>query len=564
MVALATAIGFLAGCGDAEPPGVPNVRHVVLITLDTTRDDALGRKVGEADLTPNLSKLAREGLRFERAYTPTPLTLPAHASLLTGLIPPRHGLRENGMQPLSQAADTLAERLSANGFRTAAFVSARVLDRFFGLDQGFERYDEPGETGEMGRDATVAESGYLERRARDTVERALDWLIERKEGERVFLWVHLFDPHVPYVPEDEFLQRAGGDAYLGEVAAMDDALGRLFDELDRSGRADETLVVVAGDHGEALGEHGEPTHGALCYESTARVPLILSLPPAVASRSRAHPRDLASLVDLYPTILSSLELPIPSGLDGIDLLAGQAPPEHGIYLEAYSGYFHYGWSPLVGWRDARGKYLHSPCPEYYEVDRDAGERDDLLRKRPRQVEAALEAISLVLSRPALPDEGSEGSARFAEDLRRLGYAHMPSDGSPLASPLEETERPCPKDRARELIPMLQAHNLYEAGRADEALALVDPLLRQNPGNLLALELKSHCLLAANRFDEARPVLEERLRRGPGRADVHLNLALCLEQKGEIGAAIEALEAALRIDPSDETTRSRLAELELRR
>src|SRR5262245_50119282 len=309
-----------SGCGRGE------AHSVLLVTFDTTRADALGAYGCTPSVTPNLDRLASEGVVFEQAYTVAPLTVPAHASLLTGLVPPRHGVRDNGRSALPASADTLAEVLRARGFETAAFVSALVLDRGFGLDQGFERYDQPPLVERVKGDEKV------ERSARETTLAATRWLAERERGQPFFLWVHLYDAHNPYVPPPDDLARAGGDAYRGEIAAVDDAVGVLLDALHARGLDSEPLIVLTADHGESLGEHGERIHGALCYEAAVRVPLVFRFPGAPPMPG---PVRLASLVDLFPTTLARLGVPIPAGLDGIDLFAADAPPGRGVYFEAY-------------------------------------------------------------------------------------------------------------------------------------------------------------------------------------------------------------------------------------
>ena len=276
-----------------------HARSVVLVTLDTTRADALSSYGGTEGLTPHLDALAEESLVFDRAYTVVPLTLPSHASMLTGLIPPRHGLRVNGASRLPEEAVTFAEVARAGGMETAAFVSAVVLDAAFGLAQGFEEYDAPSHS------LVQADSHYADRTGTEVVDRASAWLSARDPGTRFFLWVHLWDPHGPWDPPPELRARAPHDetGYLGDVALADQAFGRLMETLRTTGHADEAMVVVVADHGEAFWEHGEYSHGALLFEPTMRVPLIVRFHDGHRAGERSD--AIASVVDLFPTMTAA-------------------------------------------------------------------------------------------------------------------------------------------------------------------------------------------------------------------------------------------------------------------
>ncbi len=535
----------LVACSDGERSRAP--RSVLLVTFDTTRADALSGDAESRVLAPRLAALADGGVRFPRAYSVAPLTLPAHASLLTGLVPPRHGLRDNGLAALPQSATTLAELLRARGFDTAAFVSSVVLARAFGLDQGFERYDQPElDTREVGE-------AQAERPARDTARAAAAWLAERDGTRPFFLWTHFYDPHVPYRPTPEHLARAHGDAYRGEIAGLDDALGVLLDALARAGRTDETLVVVTADHGESLGEHGEPTHGALCYEAALRVPLVFRFPGAPPAPG---PVRLASLVDLAPTLLALLGAPVPEGLDGIALFDPAAPRERGVYFESYAGFLNYGWSPLAGWLDGRGKYLHSSEPEFYLCLSDPAEAHDLARERPDECALARTHLQELLARPALEPETRAENDELARALSTLGYGRG-NDASELPPPLAPSERPSPKARSHELATLLRAHALFEAERFAECQPLVEQLVRENPLHLLALDLLALCRMHAQEFAAAEATLRQRLALGEA-ADARLNLGLCRLELGDRDGALRELERAARLAPDQPAIQEALA------
>jgi arylsulfatase A-like enzyme len=524
----------LVGCdaGPREP------RSVLLVTLDTTRADVLAGDAASRALAPRAAALADEGLRFPRAYSVAPLTLPAHASLLTGLVPPRHGLRDNGRAALSPAAETLPELLAARGFDTAAFVSSVVLARGFGLAQGFATYDGPEP------EARAAGHAQSERSARATAAAAAAWLAERDPARPFFLWVHFYDAHVPYRPAPEHLARAGGDAYRGEVAAQDEALGLLLDALEARKRARETLVVLTADHGESLGEHGEPTHGALCYEAALRVPLVFRFPGPPPAPG---PARLASLVDLVPTLLERLALPVPEGLDGVPLFAPDAPAERGLYFESCAGFLNYGWSPLAGWLDARGKYLHSSAPEFYLPQQDPREAHELAATRAADCARAREHLAEVLARPALAPTAAAEDQALAAAIGALGYARGSAEVV-VPDPLAPSALPSPRARAHELEPLLRAHALFESGRYGECRPLVEAIVRENPRHLLALDLLGLCRMHAGDFRAAVEAWHQRLALSET-ADTRLNLGLARLELGDAAAALREIEAALRLAPA---------------
>jgi arylsulfatase A-like enzyme len=514
------------------------VRNVLLVTLDTTRADVLSGDAPSRALAPHIAALAEHGVRFPRAYTVAPLTLPAHATLLTGLVPPRHGVRDNGLAALPGSAETLAEILLADGFATAAFVSALVLDRGFGLAQGFEVYDQPA----LAPRASASQS--VERPARATASAAAAWLQGLDRARPFFLWVHLYDAHVPYEPAAEHLARAGGDAYRGEVAALDDAVGLLLDTLVAEELESQTLVVLTADHGESLGEHGEPTHGALCYEAAVRVPLLFRFPGAPPVPG---PTRIASLADLCPTLLARLGLALPPGLDGLDLFAADSPRERGVYFESYSGYLNYGWSPLAGWLDERGKYLHSSEPEFYACLTDPEERHDLARSHARECERARANLAELLARVPLARAALAASAELESALTALGYARGGALAPELPAPLAPSDRPSPRSRAHELAPLLRAHALFEAQRFEECRPLVEAIVRENPRHLLAADLLALCLMHAREFERAEAVLRRRLALAEA-ADARLNLGLCRLELGDARGALSEIEAAERLAP----------------
>src|SRR5580765_3395253 len=376
-VASAVFVGLIsAACGKRPLDLAQGAdRNVLLITIDTLRGDALGCDGGPAR-TPNIDAIAAGGLRFSFAHAQAVVTLPSHASILTGLYPFQHGYRENSGYRLTSGVQTLASRLKASGFSTGAFVAAFPLDARFGLTPGFDTYD--GRFDDVG---SGAEFLLPERPASVVVDRAVRW-IQQRDG-RWFAWVHVYDPHAPYRPPAPFDREYATQPYYGEVAAVDQALGPLLTAA--RGAARPTLVVLTGDHGESLGEHGELTHGLFAYESTLRVPLIVA---EVGNAAGARPpQDLREVsdqparhVDIAPTILDALALPVPPELPG-HTLRTRADREGGAarasYFEAMESMLDFGFAPLDGVVAGREKYIRLPLPELYDLAADRGEASNL-------------------------------------------------------------------------------------------------------------------------------------------------------------------------------------------
>jgi arylsulfatase A-like enzyme len=534
---LALGLGaLLAGCGGpAEPP-----LSAVLITMDTTNRDTLGCYGQALPLSPHLDALAQQSLVFEQCRTVAPLTLPAHTSILTGLVPLRHSVRDNGLLPLAQSAETLAERLQKAGFQTAAFVSAVVLAAPYGLDQGFSTYDAPG--GSRGGSPTAH---MLERPATETIRAAADWLRARERTKPFFLWVHGFEPHGPYAPPPQFLERAKGDPYLGEIAALDDALGELFTVLEKEQGLERLVLIVSGDHGEGLGDHGERTHSVLCYERMLRVPLIVHLP----KKERAGERVATPVcvVDITPTFLAALGQPVPSGLDGTSLLA---PSGRGSYFESYNGYLNYGWSPLTGWVDGRTKYLHGSQPELYDLVRDPAESHNLHDERPEDVAAAKKAMAEIAGRPRLELASAALDENLAADVQALGYAGSAGAESSFPEPLEDTNLPPPRTRVEELERFYLAALRYNNGKAAEAIADLEKLVADNPRNSEAINVLGAYLFEQKQPDKALAVLETIPENARERVSVQDLIGHCLEHLGKPAEAMSHFERALALKPGD--------------
>ena len=345
-------------------PGALRGANVLLITIDTLRQDRVGAYGNRNGLTPTIDRLAAGGIRYAHAFSPVPLTLPAHASILTGLLPRRHGIHSNTRFRLDEHVPTLASMLKRAGYRTGAFVGAFVLDGRFGLNRGFDEYDDRLPRGER------ASFHFAERRAAEVVTAAGNWILSSSAaaaGTPWFAWVHLFDPHAPYDAPVEY--RTGRSPYDAEVAYTDAMLGQFLTRLDAMHALTPTLIVLTADHGESLGDHGEMTHGLFAYDSTLAVPLIVNAPsiaPAVIDAPVSHP-------DLTPTILDLLGLAPPGSVDGQSLVRSPAP-DRPLYFEALDASLTRGWAPLRGIIQGGWKYIDLPDAELYDLRTDPGEQ----------------------------------------------------------------------------------------------------------------------------------------------------------------------------------------------
>lgn len=539
--ASALVLTWVAACGADEGGTEPRERFsALLITLDTTRADALGCYGGKAGVTPNLDALAAEAVLYERARTVAPITLPAHASMLTGLSPARSGVRDNSLHPLPEAALTLAERAREQGFATAAVVSAAVLDAAFGLDQGFEVYLDPVRDFRTGIHTT-----YFETSAEDTATRVIELLRRRKGDKPFFVWMHLFSPHVPYEPPARFAHLPS--AYLGEVAYADEAVGRVLDELRAQGLYERTAILVAGDHGEGLGEHGEETHTVFCYDSTLRVPFLVRHPDGHRAGERSQ--ETVSVVDVYPTLVAAMQLGDSGAIDGVDLWNGRVQAGREAFFESYYGYLHYGWSPITGAADDEAKYLHLAAPELY-LRADAAEADNVVAAQPELVQRYRSAMRRLESLPAL-QATEEIDAELLTALSNLGYATAATEGE-MPGLLEDTGLVSPREGYPEYVEIERARALTRQERFDEAVAILRKVVEANPRNGEAAADLATYLIAAGRCDEAEPVLHGLISSGSRRAQNFLNLGYCLQLSGRDEEAVAAFQSVLELDPGSST------------
>lgn len=445
---------------------------VLLITVDTLRADALGSygRVGAG--TPVMDRLAAGGVRFEQAHAQNVVTLPSHANILSGRYPLDHGIRDNSGFRFPKDADTLATLLKKQGYRTGAFVSAFPLDSRFGLDRGFDVYDD-----RFGDRETHQAFVMQERRGPETVAAARAWIDAQPDP--YFAWVHLYEPHFPYEPPGALAQQFSAEPYQGEVAAADAALAPLLAPLLEGRR--RALVVLTADHGESLGEHGEKTHGIFAYEGTLHVPLVFHEPRLFAP---SLVRERVRHVDIVPTVLDALALDVPPGLAGRSLLATAAGHEESAepsYFEALSAATNRGWAPLTGTAKGEWKYIDLPVPELYDLAKDPHEAHNLVSSRPK----VLSEMRSLLAAQRARDRGISVQAESPETLERLrslGYAA--SGGKTLKERYTEADDP---KRLIELDTVTQdVISLYQSGDMAGALRLCEELVRRRPNMALSL------------------------------------------------------------------------------
>ncbi len=525
--------GAIVGVACAEPAREPP--DILLISVDTLRADHLGIYGDTRAVTPVIDALARSGVVFEQAQSPVPITLPAHASMLTGLLPPRHGLRDNGAWRLPDSVETLAEQLRARRYVTGAFIGAAPLDSSTGLDRGFDRFDDDMVARTVGGSSRVERP---ERYAEEVLSRALAWLRAVPSDRPVFAFVHLYDPHSPY---EKALPGESTPGYDGEIAWVDSEIGRFREALDQVDRRwAGALTVLTSDHGEGLGEHGEQTHCVFVYQSTLHVPLILHRPGVLPSRRIAEP---VSLVDLTPTILEFAGLEAKSTLDGRSLapaaLGGKLPSStRELYFESLFGQLRFGWAPLRGIRAGDLKLIDAPRAEVFDLAADPHEsvnRYDSLPEQATDLRAAILDVG----------EGERAVAALDEEmshrLTSLGYVGALPEGGGMS---EED----PKDRIAVYEAFQRAHAAAQLGRLDEALELMERLetdLSRSPyfylewGNFAAL---------AERWSEAATAYHRCLALDAQNEDALLNLGVALLRSEDPGAAIEAFERLLTLRP----------------
>ena len=524
--------------------------NILLVTFDTTRADRIGCYGHTEGRTPTIDSLAKSGIVYEHCIAPSPITQPSHSTLLTGLYPFRHGIRDNSVGTLSPNVETLPEILKGIGYKTGAAVGAFVLDSKFGLDQGFDNYDDDG----MQDSAT--NFGFAERIASDVTDAAIDWL-KANGDDKFFFWAHYFDPHAGYSPpgvnREPYLTSQAGvrKLYDLEITYTDAQLARLLNHVKsietKTGRP--TLVVITSDHGESLQNHGEPSHGMLVYEDTVHVPLVIydSLNP---ERGKRVPHSVA-LADVMPTILDRVKLPVPYEIDGRLLPApGQdVDPERAIYFETIMPYTNYGWSPLEGVTIGRKKFIRAPRPEFYDLESDPKELNNLYKENDSDIEELAYSLDDIKEAQLNhPNITAEELALDEHDLRKLmslGYL-----ASLDKAELDDENLRDPKDGMHLHRLQLRSMSLISKGMAERAFEDIDAILTEEPDNEKAFEnLVRLAKEFGNRIpplDKAIGLIRRKLEKKPD-ADAAVALGMLYEHQKNDPAALTAFSKAVELD-----------------
>ncbi|MDX1998335.1 MAG: sulfatase-like hydrolase/transferase [Thermoanaerobaculia bacterium] len=532
------AFGFCSvslGCAPETP------KNVLLVTIDTLRADRTGPYGFGLARTPHMDRLAREGATFETAIATAPITLVAHSTIFTGLLPPAHGVRDNGAYSLGAGATTLAESLQSAGFETRAFVSALVLNRRYGLAQGFESYDDDLWSEDQPKMFLIRD-----RPAQRTAERFLEWLRARPEAgaKPFFAWVHFFDPHQPYAAAGRFAALAP-HPYDAEIAAADDGLGRLLAGLAERGELDSTLVIVTADHGESLGEHDEKTHAIFIYDATVHIPLILRapglVPPGLRVKTPVHQ------VDLMPTVLSALGLPGGEKTQGLDLgplLRGGTLPERALYGESLLSEIGFGMAPLYSARADGFKWIRAPRPELYDLTEDPRELRNLAgeeRRRSRELDRRLDELLADSAERAIAADQQVMDKETLETLQALGYL-APRDQRAAVAGMD------PKDGIVFYSGLEEARHAAQRGDWDEAAARCRKILTALPGNQSALNILGLAELRRGDLAAARDAYYRSLALEPRQSRVFAMLGSIALIEGRLDEADDQYRKALEITP----------------
>lgn len=596
-------IFFLVATSRATPGRVPATSspnsdaeypNVILVTIDTLRADHLACYGYTRIKTPNIDSLASAGIRFADAVAQVPLTLPSHCSILTGTYPSFHRVQDQTGH-LPENRTTLARLLKAQGYATAAFVSSFVLNSQCGLNEGFDHFDDAFGS------SRVSRADELKRRGDQSLSRAVAWMA-RVESAKLFVWLHLYDPHAPYTPPEPFRSRYAGRPYDGEIAFVDSLIGELTHFLKNKGSYWKTLIVFTADHGEDLGDHGEDTHGFFVYDSTVRIPLIIKAPE---ERFRATViREAVQSVDIAPTILQMLSLPPGRDMQGkslLSLIMHKGWHADSAIGETYYPFLHFGWSPLFFLRTDRYKFIDAPNPELYDLQRDPGELRNLFSmQRPladRMRKQLFELQNRTGASEAPPAAARTVDEAVLEKLKSLGYVGY--ENHPSVSEVGDYRKlPDPKEklgiynrfqsavldeqnnRLRDAIRKLSQlttldANLLDAyidlglcykrlGEYDSAVEKFKEALRRDPRNTIAAYNLAHTYALAGRTEEAMVGFRRTLQISPYESKALTGLGIAYQLRGDMKQAMAEYESALQINPSDWTALANLGSASLSR
>lgn len=532
-------------------------RNVILVTIDTLREDHLGAYGYQAAQTPNIDAMAREGAQFMQATAVTPLTLPSHSCIMTGDYPTVHGVRDNGGFYLDDKWQTLAETMKAGGFATGGFVSAFVLDRKWGIAQGFDEYFDHFELSKF----KMVSLDSVQRRGDETMNKAIQW-IGRNKNSRFFAWIHLYDPHTPYDPPEPFRTEFGRrpyGLYDGEIAFTDSLIGQLNSFLRDNKLDSTTMIVLTADHGESLGDHNESGHGFFIYDATTHVPLIIHIPGVEPRKVVEQVRS----IDLFPTICDAVRLKPPS-MEGVSLMplvrGGKLDRTLEAYSESYFARFHYGWSELKSVRTASYKYIQAPRPEFYRISEDTTESNNRYEAEKKRAEPFQQALHSISARentaPASPRPVDEDSL---EKLQALGYI---GSFTTTASNQEGQNLQDPKDKIRLYNEIKRAQGNSAEGKSEEAMAGLQRVLAEDPGIIEAHLTIGNMLFKSNDTQGARKSYQQALQLNADSAAALFGVASCYEKEKNWDAAQAGFQRILQIDSRDSKALFHLGDIAL--
>ena len=505
---------------------------VILITVDTLRADKVGCYGNANVATPTMDAFAARGIRYERAISQTPLTLPSHTTIMTGTLPVFHGVRDNGGFVVPSELVTMAEAFKAKGYDTAAFVAAYVLDSKWGLNQGFDTYFDKFDLSRFEKISL----GEVQRPGNEVMDEALGWIDKNKDG-KFFAWIHLYDPHTPYAPPEPFKSEYAQNPYLGEIAFTDTQLARLWDYLGGNGLRDNLFLVFASDHGESLGEHQESSHGFFVYQAALHVPLIIVTP--FLGLQGVTSAETVGLVDVMPTVCDMAGIAVPAEVQGKSLVPSFFRPgaaaDRLAYSETFYPRYHFGWSDLRSVQDSRFKLILAPVPELYDLERDPGEEKNLVyleKKVFEDLSARAEVLTVEAGRNALEVDLKKVDEETREKLAALGYVGSFTDSSKLAG----KKLANPKDKIGVFNALSKARESGLGGDPEEAIKTIQAIIAEDPTIADAHFSLGNIFFKARRFEEAIAATAKSLDLKPDDSFAVINIANCYQAMGRYDEA----------------------------
>ena len=524
--------------------------NIVLITLDTTRADHLPMYGYAGVRTPQLDRLERRGLVFEQCVTASPFTLPAHCTIMTGLYPTFHGVRINGNTALSEKHDTMARILGRNGYDCGAFIGAFVLDGRWGLKQGFDLYNDDFDLNKYKQ----LDLGLVQKPSEAVVDEAMEWIAGRKD-KPFFSWLHLYDPHIPYDPPEPYRSaydgRGPAGLYDGEIAAMDAQIGRFYDWLEENNLTENTILILVGDHGEGLGEHGENTHGYYIYDYAVHVPLLIVTPFAALQGKRCP--EQVRIVDLLPTVEEMAGIAAGKNLHGRTLLplfySDGEREKRPAYSESMAPQLQYGWSPLYALRQYPEKYIEAPRAEFFDLKTDPGENNDLHLRRFRQAreyKKILEELIADTGRNAPKTEAADLDQETMRRLATLGYVGSVSAPKAAANGAKLAD---PKDKIAIFEAVSKSSELTFNEKFAEAASLLEEVLAKDPEVIQARLVLANAYQKLQRSAEAKEQLDAILKQDANQIQALVGMAAILRNEGRYEDVISLCQKALGVEPN---------------